>query len=256
MPVKDKVNSTDDRVKKKPDRVKKTNTDVEYSKKRKRTSVKTDRVSKKRIGLFGMIKKDPLYKKSRRDKIARKLLENFKEKDAKLKSKRHIVPGQLVLFKYLNPKNQDELEYYDASPCTIFFNVIKTSQGKRVLGFNIHYFPPAIRYRILDLIYGMYSPVYSKYFETGLTKDMDAFDYKYLVEELDRHNLSFAVREYIPNLIGDTLVIPPKLWTTAIFTEGWFKKETRAAILQRFKEDAKSKKLLSTGTHAKGKVKK
>jgi hypothetical protein len=160
----------------------------------------------------------------------------------------------LVLFKYLNPKTKEELEYYDASPCTIFFGVFNSSQGKRVLGFNVHYFPPALRYRIMNKIYEMYKPVYRKYFEKGASKELDGFDYKFLTDELDRQNLSFAVRMYIPSLIGDTYIVPPKMWPTALMTEGWFKKETRAAIMNYFKKDAKGKGKMTTGAHSKGKA--
>jgi hypothetical protein len=105
----------------------------------------------------------------------------------------------------------------------------------------------------MDKIYQMYRPFYKKYFETGLVKELDTFDYTFLTEELERHNLSFAVRQYIPKLIGDTYIVPPKMWSTALMTEGWFKKETRAAIMNFFKKDAKSKGKMTTGAHSKGK---
>ena len=210
-----------------------------------------DKVDPKKFSLITEVKKNPLYKLSNRDKRARAVLEQDK-KNAKLTSKNNIVPGQLVLFKYLNPKNADELEYYDASPCTIFFGIFNSSNGKRVLGFNIHYFPPQLRYNIMQQIYEMYKPVYRKYFETGVSRDLDAFDYSYLTDELSRHHLAFAVREYIPSLIGDTYIVPPKMWPVAMFTEGWFKKETRKTIMAYFKGEAKAKNKLSTGSHEKG----
>lgn len=198
------------------------------------------------------IKNHPLYKVSNRDKKARAMIDEYKKKQKKkITSKNFITPGQLVMFKYLNPKTKEELKYYDASPCTLFFNVVNTSEGKRVLGFNLHYFPPQLRYRILDQIYEMYRPIYRKYFETGVRKELDDFDYSFLTEELERHNLSFAVRMYIPSLIGDTYIVPPKLWPTAMMTEGWFKKVTRAAIMKYFKSDAKAKHKISTGAHSK-----
>jgi hypothetical protein len=212
-----------------------------------------EKINPKKFSLLKEIKKHDLYKVSNRDKKARAMIDVYKEENKGVNSKTRIVPGQLVLFKYLNPKTKEELEYYDASPCTIFFGVFNSSQGKRVLGFNVHYFPPALRYRIMDKIYEMYKPVYRKYFEKGTPKELDAFDYKYLTDELDRQNLSFAVRMYIPNLIGDTYIVPPKMWSTALMTEGWFKKETRAAIMNFFKKDAKSKGKISVGAHSKGK---
>lgn len=212
-------------------------------------------VDAKHFSLYKEVKKNPLYKISNRDKKARAVIDEYRESQKKkITSKNNITPGQLVLFKYLNPKTQEELEYYDASPCTIFFGIFHSSEGKRVLGFNVHYFPPQIRYRIIDKIYEMYKPFYRKYFETGLPNELDTFDYKFLTDELERHDLSFAVRMYIPSLIGDTYIVPPKMWPTALMTEGWFKKETRATIMQYFKKDAKAKSKISTGAHSKGKA--
>lgn len=231
---------------------KKTSSKEKKAPKSKQT--KNEGVSLKNFSIWKEVKKHPLYKISNRDKKARAMIDEYKEENKpKLKTKNFITPGQLVLFKYLNPKTKEELEYYDASPCTIFFGTFNSSQGKRVLGFNVHYFPPLLRYKIMDEIFRMYKPVYKKYFETGLPKDLDAFDYKYLTDELDRQNLSFAVRMYIPNLIGDTYIVPPVMWPTALMTEGWFKKETRAAIMNFFKKDAKSKGKMTTGAHSKGK---
>lgn len=223
-------------------------------KKSKKSKNDTGGVSIKDFSIWKEVKKHPLYKISNRDKKARAMIDEYKEENKpKLKSKNFITPGQLVLFKYLNPKTKEELEYYDASPCTIFFGVFNSSQGKRVLGFNVHYFPPLLRYKIMDEIFRMYKPVYKKYFETGAPKELDGFDYKFLTDELDRQNLSFAVRMYIPSLIGDTYIVPPKMWPTALMTEGWFKKETRAAIMNFFKKDAKGKGKMTTGAHSKGK---
>lgn len=213
------------------------------------TDEKTELVSvdSKKFSLFKEIKKHPLYRRNNHDEKAREMIELYKAKDKKrLSSKNYITPGQLVLFKYLNPKTKEELEYYDASPCTIFFGIFNSKQGKRVLGFNTHYFPPQIRYRIMDKIYEMYKPVYRKYFETGAPKELDGFDYRYLVDELEKHNLSFAVRMYIPQLIGDVYIVPPKMWPTALLTEGWFKKQTMVAIMNFFKKDAQSKKKIAS----------
>ena len=237
------------------DKIRKENkgTKKSYRKSTYKSTDSGDKLDPKKFSLIGEIKKHPLYKISNRDKKARTMIDEYKKENKGITSKTKIIPGQLVLFKYLSPKTKEELEYYDASPCTIFFGIFNSSQGKRVLGFNTHYFPPALRYRIMDKIYEIYKPVYRKYFETGLSKDLDAFDYKYLTDELDRQNLSFAVRMYIPSLIGDTYIVPPKMWPTALMTEGWFKKETRAAIMNYFKTDAKSKGKISVGAHSKGK---
>ena len=195
-------------------------------------AVKVQRKAGPDYTLMKDIKSSPMYGRTGRDPFARQILEDNCEKAPR----NRIVPGQLVLFEYFEPKTKEQLEYYDASPCTIFFGVFNSKEGKRILGFNIHYYPPKLRYAIMDKIFKIYKPVLSKYFTTGTTKEIDAFDYQYLVENLRKAKLDFGVREYIPSLIGKSYLIPPNQWQVAVFTEGWFKKETRAQIMRYWKK--------------------
>ena len=173
----------------------------------------------------------PLILRSKPDDEARKYITEQCEKGNSDK----ILPGMMILFEYFEPKTKEELEYYDAGPCTIFFGIVNTKQGKRVLGFNLHYYPPKIRRMVLNRIFEIYKPVYSKYFTEGITKEVDAFTYKYLIDSLEKAKLSFGVRMYIPDLIGKIWSIKPNEWSIAVFTEGWFKKRTREAILKYWK---------------------
>lgn len=191
-----------------------------------------------KYNLMDDIKSSKFYgKRSGRSQVARdEINENIGTS-----SKSKVLPGQLVMFNYFTPKTEEELEYYDAMPCTIFFGLVNTQQGRRYLGFNIHYYPPKLRYQIMNKIFEIYKPVYLKYFNEGLSKEIDAFDYQYLVENLKKAKMDFGVRMYIPTLCGKPQVIPPKLWSTAVFTEGVFRKQTRAKIMSYWK----SKKLNS-----------
>jgi hypothetical protein len=196
---------------------------------------KTKEKPRKRVLKFNLlddIKASKYYgKRAERSAKARaEINENIKTS-----SKSRVVPGQLVMFNYFNPKTEEDLEYYDAMPCTIFFGLVNTQQGRRYLGFNIHYYPPKLRYRVMNKIFEIYKPVYLKYFEDGLTKEIDAFDYEYLVSNLKKAKMDFGVRMYVPQLCGKPQVIPPKMWSTAVFTEGVFKKETRAKIMSYWK---------------------
>ena len=138
----------------------------------------------------------------------------------------------MVSFDYFEPKTKEDLEYYDAMPVTIFFSVVQTKHGKRILGFNIHYYPPKIRRRIMDRIFRIYRPVYVKYFTQSLEKEIDAFDYRYIIEELNKVGLGFGVRMYIPSLCHRIRQIPPNMWKVAAYTEGKFKKRTRRQIMK------------------------
>lgn len=179
------------------------------------------------FNLLTEIRKNPLFRKTNRDMAARVFLA---DNTAQL-APGAAVPGQLILFNYLEPKTAEELEYYDAGPCTIFFGVMQTDNGPRVLGFNLHYYPPRIRYNVMDKIFRIYKPMYSKYFTVPLGKEIEAFDYEYIVNALTAAKLSFGVRMYIPELMTGIHPIPPNMWATAAFTEGHFRKQTRAKIL-------------------------
>ena len=186
----------------------------------------------KKFKLLDEIKNSKYYgKRAKRNQLARdEINENISTS-----SKTRVVPGQLVMFNYFAPKTEEELEYYDAMPCTIFFGLVNTEQGRRYLGFNIHYYPPKLRYIIMNKIFEIYRPVYMKYFNDGLNKEIDAFDYRYLVDNLKKAKMDFGVRMYIPKLCGKPQVIPPKFWSTAVFTEGVFRKQTRANIMKFWK---------------------
>ena len=179
--------------------------------------------------LIKHIQQSPYSKKSPNsvDPMAREFIKEHVERANNSK----ILPGQLIIFEYFEPKTKEELEYYDASPCTLFFNIVKTNEGQRVLGFNIHYYPPKMRFQIMNTIFNIFKPIYTKYFKEGISSAVDAFDYKYLIDSLEKAGLGFGVRMYIPSLIKDVRVIPPQMWQVAVYTEGWFKKQTRAAIM-------------------------
>lgn len=179
---------------------------------------------------------------SRRDARVRK----YVDENLSIKTNKAAIPGQLIMFNYFEPKTKDELEYYDAMPCTIFFGTFKSKDGLRVIGFNIHYYPPKIRYEIMDRIFDIYKPIYLKNWENPLKTELSFFDYKMLMYQLEKLQLDFGVRQYIPELMHKVIPIPSKDWQKVVFTEGRFKKRTRTQILKywqkRFDANTNKKK--------------
>lgn len=187
----------------------------------------------KDFDMLKAIREEKLYKANvqRRDVSARQ----FVEENYDIKGKPSILPGQLIMFNYFEPATKDKLEYYDAMPCTIFFGIVNTKNGKRVIGFNIHYYPPRIRYQLMNRIYEIFKPIYSKQFNEPLSEEMSYFNYKMLVSQLQKAKLDFGIREYIPQLMAKIVPIPVSGWSKAVFTEGHFRKETREQILNYWK---------------------
>ena len=166
-----------------------------------------------------------------RDTKVRKIVEN----NIKTTNSAKIFPGQLVMFNYFTPKTEEQLKYYDAMPCTIFFGNIKTEDGPRVLGFNIHYYPPPIRYKLMDRIFEIFKPIYMNSWDSSLPEEISYFNYRMLIQQLQKAKLDFGIRMYIPQLMHKITPIPPMYWQKAVFTEGRFRKETREQILNYWK---------------------
>ena len=199
----------------------------------KNVSKKVSNKAPKDFNMYKAIREEKDYKSNvlRRDKNSRKYVEENLQQDSKTK----ILPGQLIMFNYFEPKTKDQLQYYDAMPCTIFFGIVSTANGKRVIGFNIHYYPPRIRFQLMNRIYEIFKPIYANNFNNTLNNEVDYFNYKMLIGQLQKAKLDFGIREYIPQLISKVVPIPPSSWPKAVLTEGHFKKETREQILSYWK---------------------
>ena len=207
--------------------------------KKENTTKKSSRKSgsaPKDFDMLKAIRAEKHYKSNvkRRDSAIRK----YVDENLVIKGRPSVLPGQLVMFNYFEPATEEKLEYYDAMPCTIFFGIVKTKNGPRVIGFNIHYYPPKIRFQLMNRIYEIFKPIYGKQFNTPLTEEMDYFNYKMLISQLQKAKLDFGIREYIPNLMAKVIPIPVKDWPKAVLTEGHFRKETREQILNYWKNKA------------------
>lgn len=187
----------------------------------------------KTYSLLKEIREGALYRAhvDRRDIRARKIIEQHGTPVAP----GHLIAGNLYLMEYFYPKTEQQLEYYDAMPCSIIFGKFKTKKGEpRVLAFSIHYFPPRVRFQVMNKVMEIYQNIYKGDWKTGLGKDLSFLQYQQLIYLLKRAKLEFAVHEYIPKLIGDCILVPPSLWHIAVFTEGRFKKQTREAIMKKW----------------------
>lgn len=202
----------------------------------KKVSKRSANKAPKDFDMLKAIRAEKHYKSNvkRRDVMSRK----YVDENCKVEGRTSVLPGQLVMFNYFEPATKDKLEYYDAMPCTIFFGIVSTKNGKRVIGFNIHYYPPRIRYQLMNRIYEIFKPIYSTQFNTPLESEMSYFNYRMLIDQLQKAKLDFGIREYIPKLMASVTPIPVKDWPKAVLTEGHFKKETREQILSYWKNKA------------------
>lgn len=182
----------------------------------------------KRFSMIDAIDNHPLAHKptNMRSKLAYKqIMENV------LTSPRYMLPGMVAVFAYRQPKTKEDLEYYDATPCTIFFGIIRTNQNTiREIGFNLHYFPPYTRARILEIVYNVFKEYYKKYFNEVPKRPNKFVDYNVLKKMLKRYGIDFGLRMYVPMLRAKTYILPTRLIPTAAYTEGHFNGATLGLI--------------------------
>ena len=153
-------------------------------------------------------------------------------------TKKYLLPGQVVLFHYAEPKFKEELEYYDRTPFTLFLGITRTKDGNiREVGLNLHYYPPFARARILNHTYEVFKPYFDKNFNDVTGKPNTFISYKQL-KHLMRTNLkiAFGIKMYIPVLRQASWVIPTRLLSTAIFTEGHFSKASLQQIFHFWRQ--------------------
>ena len=146
--------------------------------------------------------------------------------------KKYILPGQVVLFNYSQPKFKEELEYYDNYPFCISFGIIRTNEGViRECMLNLHYYPPFTRAKIMELVFTHFRPYFEKYFNEASSKPNTIMSYSMLKHLLKTNQkIAFGTKMYIPVLRGITYNIPARLLPTAFYTEGKFSKATLQQI--------------------------
>ncbi|MBO5003886.1 MAG: hypothetical protein J6D03_01210 [Clostridia bacterium] len=162
-----------------------------------------------------------------RSKLAYKeILKNTKP------TKKYLLPGQICIFHYLEPKYKEELEYYDRTPLVLFFGITRTKEGNiREIGINLHYYPPFARGKILNTVYEVFKSYFTKNFNEPSKKPNMFISYKALKHLLKHHTkLAFGIKMYIPVLRQETYMIPTRLLGTAYYTEGNFSKATLAQV--------------------------
>lgn len=149
-------------------------------------------------------------------------------------TKKYLLPGELCVFSYSAPKTAAELEYYDATPFVLFFGITRTKEGNiREVGFNLHYYPPFARRRVLNTVYEVFKSYYKKYFNDQPHEASKAVNYHVLSRMLSSEKIKFGLRMYSPALRGATWTLPTKMAPVAALTEGHFNGATFLSV-QRF----------------------
>lgn len=145
---------------------------------------------------------------------------------------KYLLPGQMCIFEYPIPKNQNELEYYDKTPMVLFFGLTRDNkQNIREIGINFHYVPVFARARILNTCYEVWKQYNQLQFNEVQHKVNKYINWPVLKRLCKKYKIGFMVHMYIPMLRKNTHIIPVRLWPTAFFSEGHFSKDSLSNIM-------------------------
>lgn len=148
---------------------------------------------------------------------------------------KYMLPGNVYMFYYQEPKLKEELEYYDATPMILSLGLVRTKENViREIGINLHYYPPFARERIMNHTYNVFKPWFDQQFNDPQHKPSKFISWQRLKSIMNRNmKLAFGIKMYIPVLRGSTYQVPTKLLPTGYYTEGHFNKATLAQV-QKF----------------------
>ena len=129
----------------------------------------------------------------------------MKEDPIELKST--FQPGAMAMFFY-NPKTKDKLPYYDSFPLTV---VVDKAPGG-FYGLNLHYLPPMLRAKFLDVLLDNTNNKY--YDETTRLK----MNYQTLASATKFKEFKPCIKHYLTGQMRSRLIyINPTEWDVALF---------------------------------------
>lgn len=133
--------------------------------------------------------------------VSKKVSENYD------KFRRRIKEGEMVTFKYPNPKTPlKQLRWFDAHPLVILFN----TKGKNLFGVNLHYMPKPARETFLKFVLKV---------NKAKLKSGNRFDLSWesIHEYLKRNGLAdLVVKQYIPARMQNVEYVRYDLWKHAV----------------------------------------
>ena len=129
----------------------------------------------------------------------------MKEEPIKLVGK--FQPGAMAMFFY-NPKTKDKLPYYDSFPLTI---VVDSAPGG-FYGLNLHYLPPVLRAKFLDVLLDNTS---NKAYDE---KTRFAVNYNYLKRSARTKYFAPCFKHYLTDHVKSRFaIVPAPEWEIATF---------------------------------------
>jgi hypothetical protein len=159
-----------------------------------------------------------------------------------------LLQGHLYYFAYPEPLTKEELEYYDPYPLTLCFNVAYKMTGNLVeYGLNLHYLPRKVRKLVVNEIFELFKARYRGQMFTSEPRPFNEFAYKDLEKLVEKYQIDFAVRSYIPSLRKATIRFDYQDWPKALLIETkGFKGITEKQLIQLYYKHVQESKISRT----------
>lgn len=172
----------------------------------------------KTYDLWDLIHKHPWLKETNPYKKARDWYIKISRDEMHHLRGQFMVPGKLYIFNYDTPKYQDVLPWFDTQPLVLSLGPIKTKEGIRNLGLNMHLLPPTIRRIVLVKIFEMNKSIYKDQLFNEVQKQVPV-KWQELIKPLEKYGIAFCIRMYIPELQRNIVEFKYEEWKDAIYIE-------------------------------------
>lgn len=131
--------------------------------------------------------------------------------------KQLMEAGKLYLFRYINPKTKDILDYFDTEPLVLCLGHYISKSGSIVeMGINLHFLPLKVRQSVLIKVFDMYRRAYKGEMYRTPQKTVPV-KWQQIAAPLEQYGAAFAFRSYLPERRQLAVEFKYEDWHNAVF---------------------------------------
>lgn len=151
--------------------------------------------------------------------------------------RQYMEPGRLYVFKYLHPKYESILDFYDANPLVLSLPYYISQEGNVVeQGINLHLLPFGARVDLLCAIVDLFKTEYKGELYRDKQKSIP-INWQKIKAVVHKYGGEFAYRAYRPELKSGIVQFPYEMFAKAIYLPSVkYEKMSADKILQLYLE--------------------
>ena len=132
--------------------------------------------------------------------------------------RQYMEPGRLYIFRYMHPKYENILDFYDTQPLVLALPRYISNEGNVVeQGINLHLLPQGARIDLLCAIFDLFRNEYAGEMYRAKQAPIRSMTWQRMKKLVHQYGGEFAFRAYVPELKTGTIQFPYETFPKAIF---------------------------------------